>query len=167
MFFKLSRAADPHFSHHHELGDLMLSTDAGWHRTQDTDRVWVYKGYLEQEAWSADVLADLDDHVQLGNFMIFQLDRASGHIQVKTNRWRGVLIWNQPDLWFSNLFRAPYTVWNDSKITIHQDLTFQEHKLDILGHDSTEIQPRDVITAAVDDLLRWRRAALLDRNQLL
>jgi hypothetical protein len=166
MFFKLSRQPDPQFPQHHELQALVLSTDQGWHRAEDAHKIWIYKGYLDRAAWSADILNQLDDHAEFGNFMVFEMDRDSGNIRLKTNRWRGVLIWNQPDVGFSNLFRGDYTVWNDSSITIAQDLTFQEQKLDILGHDSTAIMSRAQVVDSIHTILRERTGSFLSHNHL-
>lgn len=166
MFFNLSRSQDSRFPNHFQLGELTLSTDNGWQTNTTNQHMYIYKGYMESSKWDITVLESLQDHDELGNFVCFRLDQQSGLITMLTNRWRGVMIWFEPGAWISNLVPGTHVIWNDSVVSVGQDLIPVEQKIDIIGEiDPTYLDVEQVVTR-IDTVLANRVANFVKHNHL-
>jgi len=166
MFFKLAKQPEQNFPNQYQLGSLILNTDNGWHRVRLDHKIFVYKGYLENAAWSAEFLLSIQDHQQRGNFTVFCFDTDTLQISIYTNQWRGFLMWYEPQQWLSNLDRSSHTVWNDSTVVIEPDLSMIETKIDIIGdtyHDQIDLARAKIdLDAIIDERVR----GFLISNQL-
>ena len=131
MFFSLEKTANSRFPHQYQLGELVLNTDAGWKSIDTGSRILVYKGYADHA--DLDLIVDNLPHIVSGNFCVVEYDPASQQTKILTNQYRGFLIWYTSGTRLSNLFHEDYTIWNDSDITIDQQLTLHETKVDIVG----------------------------------
>jgi hypothetical protein len=166
MFFKLAHTIDDRFPVQHHLGKIVLNVDSGWHTHQRDNLRYVFKGYVEDAGWSPELLAATSDLKALGNFCVFCFDTTAQTLSLKTNRWRGMIVWNKPGQWISNLDRGSYTIWNDSSITVDQDLSFLETKVDIIGDTSAaDITPSHLIDR-VHQILDSRIGNFLHHNTL-
>jgi len=164
MFFSLSKSTNLLFPYHHPLGNLILNTDAGWHRLEQDGHVFVYKGYID-DSYIKDSLSYIKDQEHTGNFCIFDYDIVSKNIEIKTNLYRGFTIWHDQKS-LSNLFPEGYTIWADSTISVDQDLQMSERKIDIIGKVETETLQVDQLIDTVHNILTRRTRAFLQHNQL-
>jgi hypothetical protein len=83
-----------------------------------------------------------------------------------TNRWRGVMIWFEPGAWISNLVSSAHAIWNDSAMSVGQDLIPVEQKIDIIGEiDPTHLDMDQVVTR-IDAVLASRVANFVKHNHL-
>lgn len=166
MFFSLEQQANTDFPNHYSLGKLIFNTDNGWcHATVD-GKIFVYKGYLETTNWSPVVLRDIEDHQHLGNFLVCCFDPGTGVVDFYTNQWRGFLIWADPGTRISNLYHGSHTIWNDSTVSIDQDLIVGEVKTDIIGFTDLLRQNRQKVEDAIDSRLSLRVSNFLTHNTL-
>jgi hypothetical protein len=166
MFFSLAHQINQDFSNHYSLGRLVLNTDNGWQETMIDKCKFVYKGYIETMAWTPAVLVDIKDHQHQGNFLIFCFDPDTDTITLHTNRWRGFLIWYDAEIFVSNLHRASYTIWNDSTVSIDQDLVVYESKIDIIGDTDVVTRDRASVEHDIDTILQGRVNNFLTHNSL-
>ena len=166
MFFKLSNQPQGNFTSHYRLGSLVLSTDAGWHNIETESHVFVYKGYVEDADWCDAMLANMHDHQYLGNFLCFRFDRATRMIEILGNRWRGVTMWYKQNFWLSNLDKEADPLWNDSVITVDQDLVCNTKPLDIIGEVYEGCHDANRVVGAVNQILHDRTVGFLNHNRL-
>ena len=164
MFFKIAHRVDDRFPVHHDLGDLVLNVDSGWHTHQQDHLHYIFKGYVEDAGWSPDLLATITDLQVLGNFCVFCFDSTQQTVSLVTNRWRGMIIWSEPGQWISNLDRASYTIWNDSSISIDQTLGYRETKVDIIGDTSVADITSSQLIDRVHQILDSRIGNFLHNN---
>ena len=164
MFFSLEKTANSRFSHQHQLGQLVLNTDAGWKSIDTGSRILVYKGYADHT--ELDSIVDNLPHTVSGNFCVFEYSTISQQTKVFTNQYRGFLIWHQSGTRLSNLLHEDYTIWNDSDIAVDQQLTLHETKVDIVG--SVDGACLDLTTAVdlVHELLADKIKNFVSNNKL-
>lgn len=164
MFFRLSKAPDNRFSSHFALGNLVLSTDAGWHKQDRQGHVYVYKGYMDT------VLLEENLHLIscqpcTGNFCIFDYEIGTGIISVRTDHWRSFVMWaNAQGL--TNLVADGRPIWADSEITIDQDLFLIENKIDIIGRIETSPVSSNQLIDLVHQSLTSRIRSFLSQSRL-
>lgn len=164
MFFSLEKTRNTRFSHCYQLGQLILNTDAGWHAAQTETKKIVYKGYADSVELQ-NIVCDLDRPVA-GNYCVFAYDQNSQKITIYTNQYRGFLIWHRSGARLSNLLKEDYTIWNDSEISLGQDLELDEVKVDIIGDiDHRELDYNTVVDC-VHQLLYNKIKNFVQHNQL-
>lgn len=163
MFFSLERQANPLFTHRYQLGDLVLNTDSGWSESNIGDRVYVFKGYVD-EFLISDALELLTDHSHSGNFCVFVYHNTRKTIEILTNRWRGFNMFYSRGLYLSNLNKAEYVVWNDSTVEIDQNLHLNETKKDIIGDISTGSLSRQQALLSIHAILQKKISDFLNHN---
>lgn len=146
MFFCLTIDVDPRFPEHWNLGNLILNTDAGWHRIDANGHVFIYKGYADHLRLH-DNLFSINDNQQEGNFCIFDYDISNGLISIKTSLYRSFIIWHDRNKHcLTNFDTGPSTIWTDSTISVDQDLEVYEDKIDLIGNiDTKEISKEELI----------------------
>ena len=166
MFFSLANESNRDFPNHYGLGKLVLNTDNGWQETIIDQCKFVYKGYIETMPWTPDALVGMRDHQHQGNFLVFCFDHATGLTSLYTNQWRGFLIWSDPRGYISNLYRGSQVFWNDSTISVDQDLVIHEYKTDIIGDTDLVLRDRTSIEQAIDAILHRRIDNFLKSNVL-
>ena len=166
MFFNLARSPHFAFCNHYNLGQLILSTDNGWHRIDTTQEVFIYKGYLECTNWNVEVLMALEDNKELGNFICFRMAKDSGLIKMVANRWRGVMIWSEHQQYVSNLFQGSHTIWNDSGLIIDKDLVLTETKNNIIGEFEAKILDLGQVQNQLHAILCERIESFISNNRL-
>ena len=156
MFFSLERKSNPDFPNHYSLGELVFNTDNGWCQTTIDGKTFVYKGYLETTTWSPEVLRDIADYQYSGNFLVCCFDPATGNTDLYTNQWRGFLIWADTGTRISNLYHGSHTIWNDSTVSIDQDLIVGEVKADIIGNTDLPTSDKKSVEEGIDAILHTR-----------
>jgi len=166
MFFSLAHQVNQNFPNNYNLGRLVLNTDNGWQQTTIGQCRFVYKGYIETMAWTPEVLIDIKDHQHQGNFLVFSFNQDTDIITLHTNQWRGFLIWHDPKISVSNLHHGPHTIWNDSTVTIDQNLVVYESKIDIIGDTDVVARDRASVEHEIDTMLRGRVDNFLTNNCL-
>lgn len=166
MFFRLARTIDDRFPVHHHLGQIVLNVDSGWHTHQQDHLRYIFKGYVEDAAWGPELLSTISDLEILGNFCVFCFDSAAQTLSLMTNKWRGMIIWNEPGQWISNLDPGPYIIWNDSSIVVDHNLGFSEIKIDIIGDTGAVHVTRSELIKQVHEILDLRVGNFLKNNSL-
>jgi len=166
MFFSLAHQVNQNFPNHYNLGRLVLNTDNGWQQTVIGQCKFVYKGYIETMAWTPEVLIAIKDHQCQGNFLVFCFDQDTDIITLHTNQWRGFLIWYDSKISVSNLHHGSHTIWNDSTVSIDQDLVVYESKIDIIGDTDVVARDRASVEHDIDVILCRRVNNFLAHNCL-
>jgi hypothetical protein len=166
MFFKISHTTDDRFPVHHNLGRIVLNLDQGWQTHQQDHLRYVFKGYMEDAAWSPESLATASDLQTLGNFCVFCFDTADQTLSLITNRWRGMIIWSEPGQWISNLDQGSYVIWNDSSVTVDQTLELRETKVDIIGDTSAKSITLSQLIDRAHQILDTRIGNFVKTNRL-
>ena len=154
MFFDISDQANIDYPCHWQLGDLWVSTDAGWQRTGDI----IYKGYADGCCLTDAILQP--DKTVTGSFCALEL--CGTDVVVKTDRWRSVGIWHDPGRRVSNLHRTGDAIWARESLTVHSDLTISRRQVTIHQVVPDEILPEhevldQVRTILLDKVRQWAR----------
>lgn len=163
MFFSLEQNINPRFSYHYNLGRLILNTDAGWHQVEIDNRVIIYKGYMDFADLS-EAIRWIQDLQHEGNFCVFEFDRSTDQIQMKTSLYRSFLAWHGKDR-FTNLISDEYTVWTDSTVSIFPDLSIDEKKINVIGKIDIEEISQEKLIELVHDRLAKRIKSFLKNNR--
>lgn len=117
---------------------------------------------FNQISKSAGEIKDLEDH---GNFCVIDYDTRSGSTIIKTNRYRGFMMWyDQHGL--SNLVQKDYPIWADSSINIDQSLRLHETKVDVIGKiDESKISRHELVDFVHNRLIK-KIKSFLSNNHL-
>lgn len=151
MFFNIGSQHEHNFSHFWQLGDFAISTDAGWQYREFGHHEAVYKGYCDNSVIDQQFLIELTQYrfpERTGNFCAIILDRTTGTLWIKTDRYRSFPIYTEPQARVGNLVPCQQTQWSDSVVWIDKDWNIQDDQFDIVG--STALR-----SSTVDDLHQY------------
>lgn len=168
MFFELSAQPNKNFSYFYRLGNLVLSTDAGWHTTQTGQYHVVYKGYAD----CAPLLELMDqiifqtEPMILGNFCAIIYDADADTVKIHTDRYRSFPIYFKNLQVITNLIPQEHTAWTDSLLEIAGDLTVTERKFDVIGEICTDKLTKDQVVDQIDSILQHKTKMFLSHNTL-
>ena len=168
MFFSIAVQPQDNFSHFYKLGQLDLSTDAGWHELDLGHYHVVYKGYADQmplaELLPLVVVQTTPEH--LGNFCAIVYDTEQHTVRIQTDRYRSFPLYFAQHGQVTNLVPQEQTAWTDSLLEIHTDLSVVESKFDVIGPiDATELSESEVVKQ-IDLILATKIGQFLSHNQL-
>ena len=168
MFFSISNQQENNFTANYNFGSVWINVDAGWEFESDDNYFVIYKGYSDNFLLR-DILDDILESelpFDLGNYCALFVDKNSGHVQIKTDRYRGFPIYVDLKKSVTNLQIKDYTVWSDSIITVNPDITIDEKKFDIIGAVETSVLDYKDVVSAVDKILYNKTKKFLDNNKL-
>lgn len=168
MFFNLSHQPETNFSHFYKLGNLHLSTDAGWHETCIGSYQIVYKGYADTDAMPRLLkqIAVQTEPVFLGNFCAIVYDLSSCTIRIQTDRYRSFPMYFKDQYSVNNLTQLEHTAWTDSLLEIDCDLVVTERKFDVIGKISSDVLTQDQVIDQINQILDSKTKSFLAHNQL-
>jgi hypothetical protein len=168
MFFSIDCKPQDNFSNFYQLGNLHLSTDAGWHETQIGSCHLVYKGYADIDAMPRllDQIITQTEPVLLGNFCVIVYDASSNSIKIQTDRYRSFPIFFKTQHSVGNLLELEHTAWTDSLLEISTDLTVTEHKFDVIGKIDSGMLTEDEVVDQINLILETKTQKFLSHNQL-
>ena len=95
LFFNLSAQPKTNFSNFYQLGNLHLSTDAGWQEIQVGSYQVVYKGYADIASLEEllDQIVVQHEPFLLGNFCAIVRDVVKDTVRIQTDRYRSFPIY--------------------------------------------------------------------------
>lgn len=167
MFFNLSYVPQVNFPCYYTLGNLCVSTDAGWSYRELQDYQILFKGYADDFCIESDVnlLITQTEPKNLGNFCAFVYDKRQQAVKIKTDRYRSFPIYVEQGNFVSNLAQSQHVAWTDSLLTIMPDLSVHEEKFDVIGTiDVSQIDVHEALDIIQKRLLQ-RTTQWLSHNQ--
>lgn len=158
MFFSINQTPQENFSHHWQLGNFAVSTDAGWNQTDIEDYSIVFKGYADKLDLS-ELLADVSLEqlpVTTGNFCAIVFNQSTQELKIKSDLYRSFPIYIG-DKVVTNLIPQSKTVWADSLLTVDKDFITSEQKFDVIGElDETHVSSIEEIDSLISNkILKW------------
>jgi hypothetical protein len=163
MFFSLGLAPEPNFSNCVQLGRVFLNTDAGWHRFEENNIIYYYKGYCDNHAL-VDVLSQLNMVPSVpGNFCVFRF--ANDQIDLLTSQYRSFPIYCH-DTSINNLVPGPSRVWCDESISIDQNLNITRSTFDAVGPINTDPIGFEDAVVCLDQIIGSKVERFVKHNQL-
>jgi len=168
MFFELSLTHNNSFSFFYKLGNLRMSTDAGWYTKQLGIYEIVYKGYADHASLD-DLLPQIVEQSQpsfLGNFCAVVYNTNSQTVKIQTDRYRSFPIHFSDKQCVTNLLTQSHTAWSDSVLEIDQDMHVIENKFDLIGQIDTEPLTETQVLDHIDSILQYKVQKFLSHNKL-
>jgi len=168
MFFCLSRTPQNNFPVHHALGNITISTDAGWHVHDIGDLRCVFKGYMDDADLETSLPGIIDQDVpqHTGNFCVFVHHKATGTTAIKTDRYRSFPIYVTEGKLVTNLEPSGKLVWSDSVISVSHDLDIQEKQFDVIGPIDTSPIDKQQAVSTIASILKAKTEKWLTHNRL-
>jgi hypothetical protein len=168
MFFSIGSTAQTNFSHFYQLGDVVVSTDAGWKKLQIKNHQVIYKGYADsaQLEQLLDNIIDQTEPTLLGNFCVLDYDSIDQTIRIRTDRYRSFPIYIESGRQITNLFSLAHTAWTDSLVQIDHDLSVTETKFDVIGSIDTSYVSVDQAMDEIDLILSKKTKQFVEHNTL-
>lgn len=168
MFFSIGAKAKSNFSHFHQFGPFVISTDAGWQRHDADNYICLYKGYVDSGTIESllDQIAQQTEPLLYGNFCMLVYYPHRQILQVQTDRWRSFPIYVEQHSEVNNLVPLSSTAWTDSMVTINQDLSVEETKFDAVGSINTDPISLEQLLDAVANKLNQKTQQFLEFNRL-
>jgi hypothetical protein len=143
MFFNIGHQPLENYPCHWHMGSFCVSTDQGWTTTTVGTAQILYKGYADQaplENLLEQILFQTEPKLT-GNFCALVL--VDDAIEIQTDRYRSFPMY--VDNGVNNLVPKNQTVWTDSLVTVHSDLSVTETKFDAIGNiDVSPLTPDQV-----------------------
>lgn len=164
MFFNVGHTLLENYPCHWQLGSFFVSTDLGWTYRELGPTKILYKGYAD-----SDSLENLLEQISLqacptltGNFCVLVL--TNNNLQIQTDRYRSFPIYVGSTI--NNLIPTDRTIWADSVITVHTDLSVTEAKFDVIGNIETSTMSLDHVLSAITDIVDQKTKLFLKHNRL-
>jgi len=168
MFFSISNQQENNFTRNYNVKSVWINVDAGWSVKHLADHLVVYKGYSDNFLLD-NILEEIlksDLPFDLGNYCVLFVDKNSGQVQIKTDRYRSFPIYVDSNTSVTNLHRKDYTVWTDSIITVNPDITIEEKKFNVVGSVESSTMEYDDIVSAIEHTLHYKTENFLRNNTL-
>jgi hypothetical protein len=168
MFFSISNRREDNFTSNYNINNVWINTDAGWSFEDLESTVVIYKGYSDNFCLSQ-VLSEIHNSVEpfdTGNYCVFFVNKHTGTVDVKTDKYRGFPIYVNPGRTVTNLIKQHYTAWTDSLISVNSDITINEQKFDAVGKIEDSILEYDFVVQEIDKILRHKTKNFLANNTL-
>ena len=163
MFFNIGHVPMENYPCHWHMGSFVVSTDQGWHHTTLGTAEILYKGYADSaplEHLLEQVLFQTEP-LLTGNFCALVL--VDDSIEIQTDRYRSFPMYVEHGV--NNLIPTSRTIWTDSLITVHSDLSVTETKFDVIG--AIDVSPLSWSEALdnVADILDQKTTSFLKHNR--
>jgi hypothetical protein len=168
MFFSISNRREDNFTSNYNINNVWINTDAGWSFEDLESTVVIYKGYSDNFCLSQ-VLSEIHNSVEpfdTGNYCVFFVNKHTGTVDVKTDKYRGFPIYVNPHHTITNLVKQEYTVWTDKLISINPDITINEKKFNAIGDIKSSVLEYDFVVHEIDKILRKKTKNFLANNTL-
>jgi hypothetical protein len=168
MFFSISNNLEDNFTFNHNVGAVWINTDAGWTVEDVASTLVVYKGYSDNFCLSQ-VINEIHNSAEpfdTGNYCVLFVDKLTGTVDIKTDRYRGFPIYVNPGHTVTNLVKQQYTAWTDSLLSVNSDITINEQKFDAIGKVEDSILEYNFVLQEVDKILRHKTKNFLANNTL-
>ena len=157
LFFNLSAQPKTNFSNFYQLGNLHLSTDAGWQEIQVGSYQVVYKGYADIASLEEllDQIVVQHEPFLLGNFCAIVRDVVKDTVRIQTDRYRSFPIYFKNQHSVNNLTNLEHTAWTDSLLEI-----------DMIGNISNTLLSEDEVIDQINLILDTKTKSFLAHNHL-
>ena len=159
MFFNIGHQPLKNYPCHWRMGSFCVSTDQGWTKTTVGTAQILYKGYADQaplENLLEQILFQTEP-VLTGNFCALVL--VDDAIEIQTDRYRSFPMY--VDNGVNNLVPKSQTVWTDSLITVHSDLSVTETKFDAIGNIDVSPLTQDQVQQRIIEILDQKAQQLV------
>jgi hypothetical protein len=167
MFFSVSNQCENNFTANYNVGPIWVNVDAGWSTIDVGRHLIVYKGYSDNYLLDniLDDILESNEPFDLGNYCVFVIDKKSHQIAVKTDRYRSFPIYVDSGFSVTNLQKKSYTVYTDSIITIHPDITIKEEKFDAIMGVKSSVLDYDEVIFRIDQIIRRKTQQFIANNR--
>jgi hypothetical protein len=168
MFFSISNRREDNFTSNYNINNVWINTDAGWSFEDLESTVVIYKGYSDNFCLSQ-VLSEIHNSVEpfdTGNYCVFFVNKHTGTVDVKTDKYRGFPIYVNPHHTITNLVKQEYTVWTNKLISVNPDITINERKFNVIGDIKNSVLEYDFVVHEIDKILREKTKNFLTNNTL-
>jgi hypothetical protein len=164
MFFNIGHVPLENYPCHWQLGSFSVSTDQGWKLTTQNSKQILYKGYADDSSLDLllEEIASQSVPNLTGNFCALICN--NGNIEIRTDRYRNFPIYVGNGV--NNLKPTNRTIWTDSQILVHPDLSVTEHKFDVIGKIDVSEMSYDEVLNNIIEILDQKTTAFLKHNQL-
>jgi hypothetical protein len=166
MFFSISNQQENNFTRNYNVKSVWVNVDSGWTVAHLGDYLVIYKGYSDNFLLSNTLneIFKSDLPFDLGNYCALFVDKNSGHVQIKTDRYRSFPIYVDANKSVTNLKIKDYTVWSDSIITVNPDITIEEKKFNLIGDIDVSVLDYDYIVEEINKILHKKTQLFLANN---
>ena len=163
MFFKISNKKYDNFSNFFWFDQLCVSTDPGWTLVEDTQTKILYKGYVDYN----DISNILHDNINncTGNFTVFEYNKNTKKLQIKTGKTRAYRIYSQPGQFITNFEKTEYPIWSDNTLTIGQQLTIGNEYNNIIGNTDVDTLDYNGTLDYIDSILLAKTKSFLETSE--
>jgi hypothetical protein len=168
MFFSISNHQETNFSSSYNVKSVWINTDAGWAVDDWESTMVIYKGYSDNFCL-AQILEEIHSSAEpfdTGNYCALFVNKFTGTVDIKTDRYRGFPIYVSSNCKVTNLIKQDYTVWTDSLISVNPDISVNEQNFDVIGHVEDSILEYDFVVQEIDKILRRKTKSFLANNTL-
>lgn len=159
MFFNIGHQPLENYPCHWHMGSFCVSTDQGWTTTTVGTAQILYKGYADQaplENLLEQILFQTEPKLT-GNFCALVL--VDDAIEIQTDLYRSFPMYVGNGV--NNLVPKSQTIWTDSLVTVHSDLSVTEIKFDVIGNIDVSLLTPDQVQQRIIEILDQKAQQLV------